>query len=71
MTEGFSGTTVALLQDLDHAALSACLFAACDLALRAARGQMPAPPETMTADQLIQQLIADMPERLRKPAARQ
>jgi hypothetical protein len=68
MANEFSGNTVAILKDLDHAALSACLFAACDLALRAARGQMPTPPETMTPDQLVRQLVTEMPDNFKQPA---
>jgi hypothetical protein len=63
---GISGTTVAMLKTLDHESLSSCLYAACDLALRVARGTYPLPPENMTADQLVRQLIMDMPPR---PAA--
>jgi hypothetical protein len=69
MANEFSGNTVAILKELDHAALSACLYAACDLALRASRGQMPAPPETMTPDQLVRQLVTEMPDSFKTPAS--
>jgi hypothetical protein len=68
MGNEFSGQTVAILKELDHAALSACLYAACDLALRAARGQMPTPPDTMTPDQLVRQLVTEMPDNFKTPA---
>jgi hypothetical protein len=56
-------STVEILKQLDAEALSSCLYAACDLALRAARGGMPVPPDTMTADHLVRQIVADMPAR--------
>jgi hypothetical protein len=58
-----------MLQALDQAALSACLYAACDLALRASRGQMPAPPEDMTADHLVRQLVTDLPDSFKSAAS--
>jgi hypothetical protein len=63
MKREITNTTVAMLKQLDHDALASCLYAACDLALRASRGQMPVPPEDMTADQLVRQLIKEMPPR--------
>jgi hypothetical protein len=63
MNQTVSSSTVQLLKTLDHEALASCLYAACDLALRASRGGMPVPPETMTADQLVRQLVTDMPPR--------
>ena len=63
MNHTVSSTTVQMIKNLDHEALASCLYAACDLALRASRGGMPIPPETMTADQLLRQLISDMPAR--------
>jgi hypothetical protein len=63
MNQTVSSTTVQLLKNLDHEGLASCLYAACDLALRASRGEMPVPPENMTADQLVRQLITDMPKR--------
>jgi len=61
MTKTVSAATVQLLKSLDNEALAACLYAACDLALRASRGGVPLPPETMTADQLVRQIVEDMP----------
>jgi hypothetical protein len=63
MNHTVSSTTVQLLKTMDNEALASCLYAACDLALRASRGEMPVPPETMTADQLVRQLITDLPKR--------
>jgi hypothetical protein len=63
MNKTVSSATVQLLKNLDNEALAACLYAACDLALRASRGGIPAPPETMTADQLVRQIVTDMPAR--------
>ena len=66
MSQTISATTAQMLQSLDHQSLASCLFAACELALRASRSQVPPPPETMTADQLVRQIIADFQAR---PAA--
>jgi hypothetical protein len=63
MNKTVSSNTVQLLKTLDHEQLAACLYAACDLALRASRGSVPVPPETMTADQLVRQIVTDMPAR--------
>ncbi len=63
MNKTVSSTTVQLLKSLDHEELAACLYAACDLALRASRGGIPVPPENMTADQLVRQIVTDMPAR--------
>jgi hypothetical protein len=63
MSQTVSAATVALLKQLDHEALATCLYAACDLALRASRGNMPVPPQTMTADDLVRQIVSDMPAR--------
>jgi hypothetical protein len=63
MNHTVSNSTVQLLKSLDHESLASCLYAACDLALRASRGGMPVPPEDMTADQLVRQLVTDMPKR--------
>ena len=63
MSKTISKTTVDMLKKLDNEALASCLYAACDLALRAARGSVQVPPENMTADDLVQQLISEMPPR--------
>jgi hypothetical protein len=63
MTKTISSTTSEILKALDHASLSACLFAACDLALRASRGGIPTPPDEMTTEQLVRQIVAEMPKR--------
>ena len=63
MNQTVSSSTVQLLKTLDHEALASCLYAACDLALRTSRGGMPVPPKTMTADQLVRQLVTDMQPR--------
>ena len=63
MNQTVSSATAQLLKTLDHEALASCLYAACDLALRASRGGMPVPPEDMTADHLVRQLVTDMPKR--------
>lgn len=63
MNRTVSSATVQLLKDMDNESIASCLYAACDLALRASRGEMPAPPEGMTADQLVRQLITDLPKR--------
>lgn len=63
MNTTVSSSTIEILKKMDSESLIACLYAACDLALRASRGGMPQPPATMTADQLVKQLIADMPAR--------
>jgi hypothetical protein len=63
MSQTVSIATVALLKQLDHEALATCLYAACDLALRASRGSMPVPPPSMTADDLVRQIVSDMPAR--------
>jgi hypothetical protein len=63
MNKTVSSSTVQLLKTLDHEQLATCLYAACDLALRASRGGVPVPPETMTADQLVHQIVTDMPAR--------
>ena len=63
MNRSISSSTVQMLKELDNEALASCLFAACDLALRAARGNMEVPPEDMTAEHLLRQLITDMPKR--------
>jgi hypothetical protein len=55
--------TAELLKKMDNDSLASCLYAACDLALRASRGDMPVPPADMTADQLVRQLVSDMPKR--------
>jgi hypothetical protein len=69
MSQTVSTATVALLKKLDHEALATCLYAACDLALRASRGNMPAPPQSMTADALVRQIVLDMPARPTPAAA--
>jgi hypothetical protein len=63
MNKTVTSATVQMLKGLDHEELAACLYAACDLALRASRGGIPVPPETMTADQLVRQILTDMPAR--------
>jgi hypothetical protein len=63
MSHTISSGTAELLKKLDPEALASCLYAACDLALRASRGGMPVPPESMTADQLVRQIVIDMPPR--------
>lgn len=66
MSQETSAATVQLLKQLEAEALWACLYAACDLALKAARGGMPQPPENMNADMLVRQIIAEMPPRPEK-----
>ncbi len=63
MTKKITKQTVELLKSLDNEALAACLYAACDLALRASRGEVPVPPENMQADDLVRQIVTDMPPR--------
>ena len=63
MNQAVSSTTAQMLKNLDHESLASCLYAACDLALRATRGDMPAPPEGMTTDQLVRQIVSEMPKR--------
>lgn len=63
MSQTISKATVDLLKQMDNEALASCLYAACDLALRASRGGLPVPPETMTADLLVRQIVSDMPPR--------
>lgn len=63
MNQSVTSSTAQLLKNLDNEALASCLYAACDLALRASRGDMPVPPEGMTADQLVRQLVTEMPKR--------
>jgi len=63
VTKTVSKTTVEMLKKLDNEALASCLYAACDLALRASRGSVQVPPEDMTADDLVRQLITQMPPR--------
>jgi hypothetical protein len=58
-----SSTTANLLKTLDHEALASCLYAACDLALKASRGQLARPPENLGVDQLVRQIISEMPPR--------
>jgi hypothetical protein len=61
MNKEITNITVALLKKLDHDALASCLYAACDLALRASRGEIPPPAKDMTADQLVRQIITELP----------
>ena len=63
MNRTVSSATAQLLKTMDNESLASCLYAACDLALRASRGDMPVPPKEMTTDQLVRQLIAEMPKR--------
>ena len=63
MTKKITKQTVELLKSLDNEALAACLYAACDLALRASRGEVPVPPKHMQADDLVRQIVTDMPPR--------
>ena len=65
MQKTLSRTTVELLKNLDNEQLASCLFAACDLALRASRGEVAAAPAEMTPDHLVRQIVSDMP----RPAA--
>ena len=63
MNRAVSSATAQLLKNMDNESLASCLYAACDLALRASRGDMPAPPEDMTTDQLVRQLVTELPKR--------
>jgi hypothetical protein len=63
MNRTVSSATAEMLKKMDNESLASCLYAACDLALRGSRGEMPVPPKDMTADQLVRQLVTEMPKR--------